>query len=191
MSDSITDVFVRIHHLEMCCDKTGIRAGMTQAVLARWLKQKDCRLEEIFGEAKDFHIASKKAAELNAMSSIYVVADADCLILGKDFISRGVATLEAHPQYGLLSATSISDGMFPAGHISITPEVVELHAVGGIAFVRKGILTEFRDCRPDQVDGTICDEINRKGFKTGVMPHVRFNHLGSGYSLTTKGLWLA
>ena len=191
MSDSITDVFVRIHHLEMCCDKTGIRAGMSQAVLARWLAQKDCRLEEIFGEGKDFHIASKKAAELNASSNIYVIADADCLILGKDFISKGVSILEAHPQFGLLSATSICDGMFPAGQDIPQPEVVELHAVGGISFVRKGILTEFRDCRPDQVDGTICDEINRKGFKTGAMPHVRFNHLGSGYSISTKGLWLA
>jgi hypothetical protein len=184
------DVFVRIHHTEMCCDKTGIRAGMSQAVLARWLLQKDCRLEEIFGEGADFHIASKKAAELNATSSIYVIADADCLILGKDFISKGVATLESHPEYGLLSATSICDGLFPAGHeLPIMPDVIEMHAVGGIAFVRRGILTEFRDCRPDQVDGTICDEINRKGLKTGVMTHVRFNHLGAGYSLTSKGCW--
>jgi hypothetical protein len=175
----------------MCCDKIGIRSGLTQAVLARWLLQKDCRLEEIFGEGPNFHIESKKAAEENATSSIYVIADADCLILGKDFISKGVATLEAHPEYGLLSATSICDGLFPAGHEVPLADVIEMHAVGGIAFVRKGILTEFRECRADQVDGTICDEINRKGLKTGVMPHVRFNHLAAGYSLTSKGQWSA
>ncbi len=157
----------------------------------RWALQKDCHVEEIFGGSKNFHMASKRAAENNSRSSIYVIADADCLILGRDFISKGVATLEARPEYGLLSATSISDGIFPAGCELPASDVVEMHAVGGIAFVRKGILTEFRHCQANQVDGTICEEMVRKGFKTGVMPHVRFNHLGSGYSLTSKGQWSA
>ena len=182
------DVFVRIHHTETCCDPTGIRAGMVQAVMSRWALQKDCRVEEIFGEAKDFHIASKRAAEENAKSPIYVIADADCLILGKDFISRGVEIMERYPEYGILTAVSVIENAdICSGYAS---DVFERHSVGGVAFVRKGILTEFRDCRPDQVDGTICDEMTRKGYKCGVMPDVRMNHLGYGYSLTSKH-WLA
>jgi hypothetical protein len=130
-----------------------------------------------------YHIEAKQIAEELAHTPIYVVSDNDVLPIGKDFLSRGVAILEAHPDYGILSATSISDGHYPARVLDSAAEVEQMHSVGGIVFVRKGILTEFNDCRPDEVDDVICSEMNRKGYRTGVMPSVRFNHLGCGYSI--------
>ena len=130
-----------------------------------------------------FGMYSKKMAEELATTETYILADEDTLPFGNDFVDRGADILERHPEYGILTATSICDGLFPAGARIPDAEVVEAHSVGGVAFVRKGILTEFADCRPDQVDDVVCSEMNRKGYKTGVMPGVRFNHLGCGFSI--------
>jgi hypothetical protein len=139
----------------------------------------------------DETISAKKRAEEQSRSSIYVVADNDCLILGENFVQQGLDIMSRHPDYGLLAATSICDGDFANGYPREgLAEVVPRHAVGGVAFVRKGILTEFRPCDVTQVDETICHEMKSKGYKTGSMPGLRFNHIGAGYSITNPVWWM-
>jgi hypothetical protein len=122
-----------------------------------------------------------------------VVADNDALILGPNFVQKGLEIMSRHPEYGLLAATSIGEGEFATGwqkwHTE-DREVVPMHAVGCVSFVRKGILTEFNSCHPAQVDDTICSEMARKGYKTGSMPGLRFNHIGCGYSIASPGWWM-
>jgi len=153
----------------------------------RWWLEPDCYLAPI----KNDTIKAKAAAEKVANGPIYVVTDNDCLILGKNFVKRGIEVMERHSEFGLLAATSISDGDYPSGSDWLhEPEVIEKHSVGGIAFVRKGILTEFNKCDPTRVDDTICSEMNRKGYKTGSMPAIRFNHIGAGYSISNPLWWM-
>lgn len=201
------DVFVRSY-----CEfgpgerlKAEMRKGMRECVLARWrmFPESEVRLTVLhsqsfreFGSCFDadyvslyshtMHMESKRAAERLAKSDIYVVADDDCLPIRKAFVTRGVQTMERYPQFGILAAANITDGEPFA-----SDEPVERHAVGGVAFVRRGILADFSECVPEQVDGTICDEFKRRGYKCGVMPFVEFNHLGAYYSISTKGCWAA
>lgn len=166
-----------------------LRAGLAAATLARWELQQDARVQHITPACgipiEYFHMESKRYAEVHATTYIYVVADDDCLILGKDFIEKGVAALEKHPYYGMIGATSISDGYYPVGFQGPN-EVEGATAAGGVVFVRKGILTTFDDCLPDQVDDVIAQEFTRKGWSIGVMPYVKFNHLGAWYSVTSR-----
>lgn len=159
-----------------------LRRRMAEVCWERWRMEPDCQLFSI----EEDTIKAKAMAESVATSPVYVVADNDCLILGEGFVQKGLGIMEKHPEYGLLAATSISDGDFPREGFE---EVVSKQA-GGVAFVRKGILIEFKACTPDRVDDTICSEMYRKGYKTGYMPGLRFNHLGAGYSITNPNWWM-
>lgn len=162
-----------------------LRRAMSKVCWNRWAMESGCCLIGL----KDDTIKSKKKAEHISRSSIYVIADNDCLILGERFVEKGLEIMGRHPEYGLLAATSICDGLYPNGLLGNREEVVPSQA-GGVAFVRKGILTEFNLCQPDHVDDIICSEINRKGFKTGYMTGLRFNHIGAGYSITSPLWWM-
>jgi hypothetical protein len=187
----MTDVFIRNYIPD---NITGtirhFRRAMETVCLDRWSIQAEAM---IYTEPINLTlpgIKAKKYAEEKSITNIYISADDDCLIIGKDFVSAGLAIMEANPEYGILGATSISDGHFQTT-VSGGMLVIPMHAVGGVVFVRKGILKEFPDCDADKVDDTICQEINRAGYKTGLMPGVKFNHLGAGYSITSKGNWSA
>lgn len=185
-----TDVFFR-----QMQPQPKIRMGMTFTCLYRWEMQADANLRIIAPEnPATFHISSKRFADDNATTDPYIIADDDCLPIGRDFVESGVRTLLEHPAYGLLAATSISDGFARevADGPLIPPSIIERHAVGGICFVRRGVLSEMKwDYEIGQTDAAICEEIARRGFKTGILPRVKMNHLGAGYSLTAKEYWSA
>lgn len=186
MSSSNVDVFVR-------CNPTlweEIRTGMALTCIARWKKQEGINLHLIYPtDSSAFHMDSKRIAEEQATTDIYVIADDDCLIIGKYFIEGGLYAMGKHPHHGILTPVSISDGTWQESPKEINPTVVTTHSVGGVAFVRKGILSEFNACEPNQVDTFICEEMERKGYKCGVMPGLKFNHLGAWYSVTQKEYW--
>jgi hypothetical protein len=175
----VIDVFIR--HFTDCPDLRGLMYGLCSSVWESYPNRVTTMVEDK-GQT-DFHIRSKANAETLSETEIYVVTDDDCLPLGDDFIERGAAILQHHPEYGILTATSVCDGPFPSGKQLPDTDVVEMHAVGGVSFVRKGILKKFDLCSPDQVDDCICTEVNRAGYLTGVMPHVRFIHVGMWRSI--------
>lgn len=180
------DVFVR-RWVPVDPKRQAMRSAMFVLALVRWGMQADANVQhvvEVHGDPQ-FHMRAKRWAEEHATSDVYVVADDDCLILGKQFVSRGVKTLLQHADYGLLAAASvIEDGdLVYSSSVSFTrPHVVERHAVGGVAFVRRGILKRFDACPANLTDETICNEITGAGYKVGVMPGVKFNHLGYGFA---------
>jgi hypothetical protein len=135
---------------------------------------------------ENFHMESKRKAEELATTPIYVVADDDCLILGKDFIEQGIAFMNEQMEVGMIGAWNVIDD-----HGLSQTAVLVNKDPGGIIFVRKGILTEFNDLGADHTDESLSLEMKRKGYRVGVTPQARFNHLGSGYSLTSKGVWSA
>lgn len=201
------DVFVRVYAEPLGGLKSSLRWGMSIATLARWRMQEDANLTVLSADAiiqpmhscvmmpeKNFHIESKREAERRATTPIYVIADDDALPLGKNFIEQGVKTLARFADYGLVGATSISDGQYPAGKTFRYGEpqisdVEKTESAGGIVFVRRGVINpdELPNCDADQVDETVCTHVRKRGFKVGLLPHVRFNHLGSGFSVTSKG----
>ena len=200
------DVFVRVFAISDGSLRGDLRWGLTQSTIARWLMQKDINLtllcagaiiriegaESVLLSEEKFHMNSKREAERRAHMPIYVIADDDCLPLGSNFIHRGATILNEQEDYGLVSATSICDGPYPEGRGGQTADIEEMHSVGGICFVRKGLLSQFHDLGADRVDESICSEVKRLGYKTGVLTRVRMNHIGSGFSLTGgPGNWMA
>jgi hypothetical protein len=178
-------------------ERRDLRHSMAVLVHGRWWMQKDAkvylqRAHSTDSNGSQFHMEAKRFAEEHAAGDVYIVADDDCLILGRTFVADGVRILRANPAYGLLTAVSVienanliaewdtwsSDRSTAAAWPS---EIIDRHSVGGVAFVRRGILKTFAACEPRHTDETICREIEAAGFRVGVMPGVRMNHLGFRY----------
>lgn len=127
-----------------------------------------------------FHIEAKRYAEATAKSDIYVVFDDDQLILGKDWLDKGLRVMEKHPEVGMASAWMIT-GEVPEGD-KADEHFWESGSIGCPYFVRKGILIDTPETPIAGYDTDLTNYVKSKGWKTGFMRHVRYNHLGSRYS---------
>lgn len=150
-----------------------IRWHLAQACLWRWKMEAEpivltpellnCSRTEFMGE--QFRYAEENGSEL------YIVADDDCMPIGKDFIERGMNILKANPEYANLAA---SVHYVPAD----APEVFASNGGGGARFVRRGMI-EVPKNRPRVYDDcALSADLKARGWLTGYMRDVHINHLG-------------
>lgn len=132
-------------------------------------------------ELPNYHMDARRHADRVCGGGVFVFADDDALPIGKDFLVRGEAILRAHPEFGILQATDVTIQMSGAAKF-VDEDVSELHAVGGCCFVRKTMFEDLPNCEPHYDDVTVDEHIKKKGFKTGVLTSVLYNHIGFGYS---------
>lgn len=216
----MTDVFVRVYA------QNHLRLAMVNLALTRWLMEPDICVRVMVNEKSmgrdvfydgfpsgnmilldedNFHIESKRIAEKEARSKVYVLADDDQLIIGKDWVNRGTEIYEYYSEsnkFAFIAGRSIN-GEVPdnslceegsillagiAGQVCTHPS----NSVGTPYFTRKGLITDFPP--GDEQGGGSYDTIFSKhcidkGYKVGFMRDLRFNHLGSGYSTVVPGHW--
>jgi hypothetical protein len=163
---------------------------MADVCIERWAIEPDCEVTIVPSELTGYHISSKRWADDMATSDIYVVTDDDHLILGTNWVKRGLELMQAHPEYGMLAAASIIEHRFMCENDSRM--AIELHAIGCPYFIRKGTIRQWPDPEEvpaNQVDGALCKIINDMGLKTGILPTLRYNHIGYGYSQVESSHW--
>lgn len=175
-----------------------IRNCILGAVVSRWKCESEINLRIFdsqpgrFPHEKGFFIEWEKMqrsrrifADQMAESEIYVLTDDDCMPLGVDFIARGLAVMQAHPEFGILAAMNVlnKNDAEPYTGKFIDDDVWECHAVGGIRFCRKGIIKEWPESvDPGSYDMQHHEALVKAGYKAGYMRRVQFNHLGIGLS---------
>jgi len=124
---------------------------------------------------REFQQIRRKRAENWSRAPFYIVADDDCMPLGKKFLERCEALMHKYPEYAILGT---EDYCAPYG----PDEIYETTTAGGINVVRKGIL-EIPAFNGQTWDGSAQgQQIRAKGFKVGRMRDVRRNHYGDGLS---------
>lgn len=186
------DTFVRVYATNL------IRLGMAMTTVERLMvdaERGNIRLHLLCAEgtmaAPDwagkliaplsrFHIDAKRYAETKAKSEVYCVFDDDQLIIGKDWLDKGLRVMEQHPEVGMASAWMIT-GEVPAG-CGPDEHFWESDSIGCPYFVRKGILLNTPETPIASYDTDLTHHVQKCGWKTGFMRHVRYNHLGSQYS---------
>jgi hypothetical protein len=189
----MTDVFVRVFATN------GIRLGFAISTIARWSMEPDARLHLIvckdgmrdsswyahelhFLPSEDFAKRSIEMIERLAEGDIYAGSDDDMLIYGKGFLAKGLEIMRRHPEYGMLCASPTNEGVIPPDAPKV--EVAPSWSVGGPAFVRKGLLTEFPSINNSEYAGFMDHQMNQKGFKQGYITDLKYLHLGHRYSVT-------
>ncbi len=124
---------------------------------------------------REFQQWRRAEAERLSTTPFYIVADDDCMPLGKSFLERCEALMQKYPEYAILGT---EDYCAPYG----LDEIYETTTAGGINVVRKGIL-EIPAFNGQTWDGSAQgQQIREKGFKVGRMRDVRRNHYGDGLS---------
>lgn len=167
------DVFIKTRTYD-----SEIRGAMYRLSMTRWVREPETRVVPMFDLSP---MGYREFAENHSQSEIYCVADDDQLILGENWATRGMETLKGNSDYGMLCACSIIE-WYDMTHKVDAPHVVEMHSIGAPYFVKRGTLDHFPDCQAIYMDGELSKVVTDRGLKTGIMPHLRFNHLGHGYS---------
>lgn len=193
----MTDVFVRVF------TSSELRLGFAIATVARWKMQRDVRVCPLVwdgGLPYDFNCGfwssyvnipecpyaslSLQAAEMIAQSDPYIICNDDNLPYGQDFVSNGLKIMQRNPEYGCVSGVVVNGEGFPVEGFH-GPEITEIHAVGGLVFLRKGIVTEFPALEDPFWDGERHRQVVAKGFKSGYARDLQYLHMGAKFSIAS------
>ncbi len=200
----MTDVFIRV----FSCSE--LRLGFAIATVARWKMQKDCRVHILYwtdgiphdwwaghkeGEwighsvnTTEFPFAtfSLEQAEKVSISDPYIICNDDNLPYGHDFVSKGLRLMEENPEFGCVSGMVVNGDPYPKEW----PDVQEIHAVGGLVFLRKGLVTEFKALEDCFWDGYRHAQVVAKGFKSGTSKKLPYLHMGAHFSVANPAFFV-
>lgn len=134
---------------------------------------------------KPFATASLELAEQLAESDPYIISNDDVLIYGLDFVQNGLRMMETHPDFGIIS------GVVTNGHEQYSSEedVHEIHAVGGLVFLRKGLMKQWPPLEDGYWDVERHRQIVAAGYKSGYTKHCPYLHMGAKFSIASPAFW--
>lgn len=132
-----------------------------------------------------FAASSLQLAEDQAQSDPYIICNDDNLPYGKDFVSKGLDIMARHPEYGVISGV-VTNGHEP---YDTENEVHEIHAVGGLVFIRKGLVTEFPPLEDCYWDLERHRQVTAKGFKSGYSHKLPYLHMGAHFSVANPAFF--
>lgn len=194
----MVDVFIRVF------SSNELRLGFAIASVARWKMQKDvnvhvlqwsgglphdfaCDAVKIANDpALPFAAASLLEAESWAQSDPYIIANDDALIYGQDFVQNGLKIMEKYPDFGCVSGAVVNGDQFRFDG----PELTEIHAVGGLVFLRKGLVTEFPPLEDCYWDLERHRQVTAKGFKSGYTRKCPYLHMGANFSVANPAFFV-
>ena len=168
------------------CAADELRSGLFMAVRARWRGMKGVKVHTIQPfllacSHKEFQGQRRPWIEHQAESPIYIMAEDDVMPWGPDFVERGVAVLNRHPEFAVLSPLLLPFPEKPT--MWEDDECYEGITSGGINFTRKGVMADMQVPENELFDeSSQAGWLKRHGWKTGWMKKVRALHLGAGHS---------
>jgi hypothetical protein len=174
------DVFIRT----TSPDKNALRKAFVDATQARWEMDPLARISWIVNYGI---LEGRKFAEAHARSEIYLYTDDDCVVVGRNWIARGLAAMRSCPEYAVCSSLSLIEGENLAVPPPDAGKIYPMHAVGAPMWIRRGILTDLPEMTLNSESGVIDEYVKSKGFREGLITGLRHQHLGNGFS-STPGL---
>ena len=177
----VIDVFIRTTP-----NKSPLRQGFFMSTFARWHMEPLARItviEDHNGKIREHRLW----AESRAQSEIYIVTDDDVLPHGKNWLARGFAAMQKHPEYVVCSTLSLVEGENLA---TGEGEIYPMHAVGAPMWIRRGILgNDLPEFAFTHECGAIDDYVKAKGFQEGLINGLRHIHIGHGMSQDLQMVW--
>ena len=114
--------------------------------------------------------------QAQAQSRIYVLADDDCLPHPKLDIQRVANAMILRPEYGMIGLHNV---VTPYQGRVDEDGIIEAHALGGVRFIRRGVVTEFPDSFNGD-DSAYWDLMNARGYRQGVATGETFGFVHCG-----------
>lgn len=133
-----------------------------------------------------FATSTLRIAESSAKSDPYIIANDDTLIYGQDFVENGLKIMEKYKDFGCISGAVTNGDQFQLNG----PETTEIHAVGGLVFLRKGLVTEFPPLEDCYWDVERDRQVKAKGFRTGYTRMCPYLHMGANFSVANPAFFV-
>jgi hypothetical protein len=190
-------VFIRVF------SSSELRLGFAIATVARWKLQRNACVHVIAwnnglvwslwpsgthiiaNEPVPFATSSLRIAEQVAISDPYIICNDDNLPYGQDFVSKGLDIMARYPEYGVISGV-VTNGHEP---YDTENEVHKIHAVGGLVFLRKGLVTEFPPLEDCHWDIERHRQVTAKGYKSGYSYRLPYLHMGAHFSVANPAFF--
>ena len=115
-------------------------------------------------------------AERLTHERFYILADDDCLPHPKLDIQRVVNTMILRPEYGMIGLHNV---VTPYQGRVDEDGIIEAHALGGVRFIRRGVVTEFPDSFNGD-DSAYWDLMHARGYRQGVATGETFGFVHCG-----------
>ncbi len=125
------------------------------------------------------HAERFSACEAASRGEIYSIADDDCLPSPKVRPEHIHGIFERHPEFGVLAMRNLLNPQFGWG-MSEDGEIVECHSVGGIRFLRKGLLGSGTNVSSGD-DTEHATAI--RPWRSAYLKHYPMIHMGEWYSV--------
>ena len=179
-----------------------LREQMARLCMTRWQCEEGIDLHAITpytvkkaGYTAPFQKSRRQYAETSTRSDIYVVADDDCLIGSDPIVGMAVDIMQQNPNVGILALSERTGppmvrANVPLSELYQTEDLIESHAVGGVRFCRKGVVTDWPAHDPDnpyQYDSIHGPAVKKAGYVSAYTKALQMNHIGAGYSITWRG----
>jgi hypothetical protein len=173
--EKVIHVFIRSHG-----SRDPLRQAFHDATVARWNLDPLARVCHLVN--MDYREA-RLYAEAAADSDPYIFTDNDVLPHGKDWISKGVKAMLAHPEYGACSTKSLIVNESPFDTRPGDCDIFPVPCVGAPMWMRKNIL---KDDLPEHLFVSECIVLHQymkdRGYLQGIINGIAHVHLGHGFS---------
>jgi hypothetical protein len=174
------DVFIRTTSNEA---KNRLRRAFFEATCARW-DMEDVAIRLLVNKGIR---EGRVFAEQEAHSDPYIVTDSDVVVVGRNWVARGLDAMRSCPEYAVCSSLSLIEGENLAVPPPDAGKIYPMHSVGAPMWIRRGILTDLPEMDLNGECGVIHDYVLKKGYKEGLITGLRHLHCGHGFS-STPGL---
>jgi hypothetical protein len=137
-------------------------------------------------EDSDFQVLRRSTAAALATTDLYLIMDDDCVAVEKNWLENGAELLLDYPEFAALSLRPINCNIVawtPEGYTPfVDEEVMEHVSVGGMTFMRKGVIHEWPAANGRGYDRILADYIRSQGKRVGHLRQITQMHIGEGFS---------
>lgn len=163
------------------------RMELAERMISLWRTIPNIRIVPLYPKilgSRYFQRDRRMIAEHRATSSIYILTDDDMEPMFH--FNKAIKLMKQHPDFGMLSAfpdPAVIQRWTLEGYKPYEDEDVMEHIdVGGLRFIRKGIMKHWPEQKRSGYDREHCEEMRRNGFRVGYMKHLHAIHHGEGAS---------
>jgi len=155
--------------ISTCLEQSKQRRYLFSAVCEAWWPKASQTYWDYLPHGERFQWAERLSSD-----SVYCLTDDDCLPCPWLDLGKIAQLFRDHPDYATIACMNLLNPVKGEG-------LIEAEAVGGIRFIRKGVVTEF-PADFDGDDSRYFDLVKAKGFKQGYVPEFPMLHLGCWHS---------
>lgn len=137
---------------------------------------------------EEFQLVRRQNASVLAQTDPYLIADDDCIPIGKNWLENGAEILMDYPEFAALALLPINCNIMPWTPEDYTPfmdeEVMETVSCGSMYFMRRDVMKDWPE-GGKSYDKEQAEYLRSIGRRVGYLRNIKMFHVCEGHGLST------